>query len=229
MMLARHLVRNRIRLAALLLLGAGGLFALFGTEENDWLIVPGKRVGPITATITRADLTGIFGAKNIEDDEILTSDFGSEGGTRIFGSQPDSSLAILWISEAADSRIRRIRFCPNLVQPGKCRWHTAEGVALGASLKELERLNGHAFQLNGFDWGFGGLITSWSGGRLEKLSVSCGGVTARLDPPPGPASDLRAQLMDEVEGDEEFLSSNSAMQALNPVVDFMSFSFQNCK
>jgi hypothetical protein len=198
-------------------------------EENDWLIVPGKRVGPITATATRADIARIFGAKNVEDGEILKSDFGSETGTRIYGSQPEMSLAIFWMGEAADSRIRRIRFCPGVELPGKCKWHTAEGVTLGASLKELEHLNGHAFQVDGFDWGFGGLITSWGGGRLEKLGASCGGLTVRLDPPPGPASEERARLMNVVEGDDNLTSSGGAMQELNPVIDFMSFSFQNCK
>lgn len=198
-------------------------------EGNDWLIVPGKRVGPIIPTTSRADVVKIFGAKNVTEGEIGTSDMGSETGTEVFGSQPEMSLAILWISDEPDSKIRRIRFCPSVVLPGKCRWHTVEGIALGTSLKELERLNGRAFQVHGFDWGFGGLVTSWGGGRLGKLSSSCGGLTLGLDPPPGPASDERARLMDVVEDDEEFPSSHAAMQALNPVIDFMSMSLQNCR
>ena len=226
-------MRNRVRLvvypmfAICCLLRALALEGHF--ERNDWLIVPGKRVGPIAPTTSRADVVKIFGAKNVTEGEIVTSDMGSEAGTEVFGSQPDMSLAILWISDAPDSRIRRIRFCPSVVLPGKCRWHTPEGIALGTSLKELERLNGHHFQVHGFDWGYGGLVTSWSGGRLGKLSSSCGGLTLRLDPPPGPASDERARLMDVVEDDEDFPSSHSAMQGLNPVIDFMSMSLQNCR
>jgi hypothetical protein len=198
-------------------------------QENDWLIVPGKRVGLITATATRADITRIFGAKNVEEDEIQTSDMASEVGTKVFWSQPDVALAIFWMSDTADAHIRRIRVCATQELPGKCRWHTSEAITLGTSLKELERLNGHAFRVNGFDWGVGGLITSWSGGRLEKLAASCGTLNLRLDPPPGNASEERARLLDDVEGDEEFPSSRASMQGLNPVVDFMSVSFQNCK
>lgn len=197
-------------------------------EENDWLIVPGKRVGPITPAATRADIVRIFGSKNLQDDEIQTSDMANEVGTKVFWGQPDVALAIFWISDAPDARIRRVRVCPNQLLPGKCRWHTAEGITLGTSLKELERINGHAFQVNGFDWGFGGLITSWSGGRLQKFASSCGGLNVRLDPAPGDASDERARLLDDVEGDDEFASSHASMQALNPVVDFMSVSFQGC-
>jgi len=198
-------------------------------EENDWLIVPGKRVGPITAAATRADLVPILGSKNLEDDEIQTSDMATEIGTKVFWGQPDIALAIFWVSDAPDARIRRVRICPNQELPGKCRWHTAEGITLGTSLKELEHLNAHAFQLNGFDWGFGGLVTSWGGGRLEKFAAICGGINLRLDPAPGNASDERARLLDDVEAEEEFASSHGSMQALNPVVDFMSISFQGCR
>lgn len=216
---------------AFLLAGACACFALccLGTENNDWLIVPGKRAGPITPTATRVNIVKLFGARNVEEDEIQTSDFGTEEGTKVFWGTPDSSLAILWLSDAGNSRIRRIRFCPNLVQTAKCRWHTAEGIALGTRLRDLERLNGRGFSLNGFDWGFGGLVTSWNGGRLENLAINCGGLMLRLDPPPGPGSDERARLMEVVEDNEEFASSHAAMQALNPVVDFMSLSFQNCR
>jgi hypothetical protein len=218
-------MRRAFWLAACFLLA----FVCARAQDNDWLIVPGKRVGPITASSTRADLVRVFGAKNVADGDFLTSDMGSENATRVYRDQPEMSLAIFWISDAADSHIRSVRVCPNLILPGKCRWRTAESVTLGVTLKDLERLNGRAFQLNGFDWGFGGLITSWNGGHLDKLATSCGGLNLRLDPPAGPASDDRARLMDQVEGNDEFPSADTAMQALNPVVDFLSVSFQNCR
>lgn len=228
-MLTGAFVKSRIRSAALVLVGGSIVFAAAGVQENDWVIVPGKRVGPITTTATRADLVRLFGGGHVSDSEILKTDFGTETGTIVFGEQPELSLAIFWKTEAPDSRIRRIRFCPNVEIPVKCRWHTAEGITIGTSLKQLEQLNGHPFQLNGFDWGYGGLITSWQGGRLEKLAATCGGLTVRLDPPPGQATDERAQLLDVLDGDQDFASSHSAMQGLNPVVDFISFSFQNCR
>ncbi len=220
---------RRIGSVVSLLLAICGLFGMVRGEEYDWLIVPGKRVGPIVAGTTRADLTRLFGAKNIDDGEILRSDLGTETGSIVYPNAPDLSLAVFWINDAPDSRIRRVRICPDVNLPGKCRWHTAEGITLGSALRDLERLNGRAFQLNGFDWGMGGLITAWQGGRLEKLSAACGGLTVRVDPAPGPASDERARLLDVVEGDDEFSSAHAAMQGLNPVIDFISFSFQNCK
>lgn len=197
-------------------------------DSNDWLIVPGKRAGPITPKTTRADLSRLFGAGNVEDGEIISSDGGREAGTVVFRNQPEAALGILWLDDEADSRIRTIIFCNGSDGTEKCRWHTEDAISFGTDLKTLERLNGRKFKLNGFDWEYGGLITSWEGGRLDRLSVACGRVTVRIDPKPGPPSDARQNLIEQVEEDDEFWSSNAAMQALNPAVDHMSMSFQAC-
>ncbi len=213
--------------AKLAVLGSIAVTAL--AADNDWLIVPGQRVGPITPRTTRADLVRMFGAKNVQDDEIAITDGDRESGTRIFADQPNNSLAILWKGDAPESSVRSIIFCDASEPLSSCKWHTAEGISLGTSLKALEKANGRKFKLNGFDWGYGGLITSWQGGHLEGLAGACGRVTLRLDPPPGPPTDERSELLQRVEGDVEFWSSDSAMQALNPTVDHMSISFQNCE
>lgn len=198
-------------------------------DLNDWLIVPGKRIGPITAKTTRADLVRWFGDKNVEDTQIVVSDGGHENGTLVLGEQPDVALGILWTQEDnADSAVRNVIVCYASRVPDRCRWHTAEAISFGTGLKTLERLNGHKFKLNGFDWAYGGLVTSWEGGRLERLATPCGRVTLRLDPAPGPASDERSELIERVEGDSEFWSFDAPMQALNPAVDHIGVSFQAC-
>jgi hypothetical protein len=39
-------------------------------EQNDWTIVPGQRLGPITAKTTRQDLDRLFGRSNINDRDV---------------------------------------------------------------------------------------------------------------------------------------------------------------
>jgi hypothetical protein len=214
--------------AAGLAMATATVASLASADSNDWLIVPGKRAGPITPKTKRADLVRCFGAKNVEDGEIITSDGGREAGTLVFGDQPDASLGILWVDDTPDAGIRSIVFCNGSERAEKCRWHTEDGISFGTDLKTLERRNGRKFKLNGFDWGYGGLITSWESGRLERLSVACGRVTLRVDPRPGEASDERQSLIEQVEENDEFLSSDAAMQALNPVVDHISMFFQAC-
>lgn len=214
--------------AAGLAIAMAGLASLVALDSNDWLIVPGKRAGPITPKTKRADLVRYFGAKSVEDGEIITSDGGREPGTIVFGDQPEASLGILWVDDAPDAGIRSIVFCNGSERAEKCRWHTDEAISFGTDLKTLERLNGRKFKLNGFDWGYGGLVTSWESGRLERLSVACGRVTLRVDPTPGQASDERQSLIEQVEENDEFWSSDAPMQALNPAVDHLSMSFQGC-
>lgn len=199
-----------------------------GAGLNDWIIVPGKRAGPITPKTTRADLRRFFGAKNVHEADIVGSDGGREPGTIVFGDQPDASLGLLWLDETPDAHVRGIVFCHGSEVAEKCHWHTEERLSFGTDLRTLERFNGRKFKLNGFDWGYGGLITSWEGGRLERLSAACGRVTLRLDPSPGTPSDERSDLIEQVEDNDEFWSSDGPMQALNPSVDHMSMSFRGC-
>lgn len=214
-------------MAALVLLWAAAAVRP-ASDGNDWLIVPGKRIGPITAKTTRADLVRLFGEKNVEDSDIVVSDGGREPGTVVFGGEPDAVLGILWTSDNADATVSGVVVCYGSGAPEHCRWHTVEGISFATTLKALERLNGRKFKLNGFDWGYGGLITSWEGGRLERLATACGRVNVRLDPAPGPASDERSDLIEQVEGDGEFWSSDGPMKALNPAVDHIGVSFQAC-
>ena len=200
----------------------------FAAGTSDWVIVPGRRVGPVTAKTVRADLVRFFGEKNVQDGEIVVSDGGREPGTIVFGDQPDASLGILWVDNNPELRVRSIIVCYGSELPGKCRWHTDDAIGFGTGLKTLEGLNGRKFKLNGFDWGYGGLVTSWEGGQLERLAVPCGRVTLRLDPTAAPVSDERSSLIEQVEGDGEFWSSGPPMQALNPAVDHLSMSFQAC-
>lgn len=180
------------------------------------------------ANTTRANLVRAFGEKNVEDGEIISSDGGREPGTLVFSHRPEAGLGILWLDDTPDARIRTMVFCQEADRAGKCLWHTADPITFGTDLKSLERINGRKFKLNGFDWGYGGLVTSWEGGKLERLFRPCGRVTVRVDPKPGEPSDQRQSLIEQVEDNDEFWSSDPPMRALNPVVDHMSMSFQAC-
>jgi len=108
---------------------------------------------------------------------------------------------------------------------GPGAWKTAEGIATGTSLLQLEKLNGHAFHLAGFAWDYSGTVTSWDGGRLAPLRV--GGVKLSLDPGPRLEPALARKLYEQVQGDGFFPSSHPAMQALNPRVSLIVFLFSN--
>src|SRR5271169_470264 len=67
-------------------------------QKNDWLIVRGQRVGPITAATTRADLDTLFGKGNVRDGSLDSSEI-PEAATVVFGNDPSAALAITWDRE----------------------------------------------------------------------------------------------------------------------------------
>ncbi len=207
---------------------AAGRFATILTLEavclvagdNDWLIVPGKRLGPITATSTRADLIRMFGAKNVVEADVTVGEDEPEPGTILFADEPDKKLAIVWTD---DGHVNSVAICQD--EKANCRWHTADGISLGTSLKMLERLNGRSFQFYGFGWDYGGAVVSWEDGRLERLqSGMCGALDLTLDVN-GSMPPERRKIYDQLQGEVEFSSSDSAAQTLAPAVVSMTLAF----
>lgn len=211
---------------ALMLLASCLLAFRTTPDENDWLIVPGKRAGPITAKTTRSGLVRIFGTQNVSDEDVTVTEDGFQAGTIILKDQPEASLIIVWDQDSPDAHAKMIVFCQSDESTRHCRWHSDNGISFGTNLKTLEALNGRKFKLHGFEWDHSGSVISWNGGHLERLASPCGRLAIGLDPPEGPPSDQREALIEQVEGEGEFWSSDPPMQALNPSVDFMSFSFQ---
>jgi hypothetical protein len=202
-----------------------GLLVLAGAlmgESNDWLLVPGSRVGPITAATTHADLIALFGATNVVDEEVTVTDVGPDRGSVIFKNRPFDSVTVVWSSGGKISVV-----VPCLVQwpdPKKCHWHTSEGITFGTTLKTLENLNGQAFDVAGFGWDYGGTVLDWKGGRLVPLrATSCGQVVVRLEAHPENPSQKR--VYDQFIGDRPFLSSMPGVQTLNPRVYWIVMMF----
>jgi hypothetical protein len=132
-----------VRTMRLTLLLAAALPAL----AHDWLIVPGERVGPITARSTEASLREAFGSAAIVPATIQIDKTTAAPGAEIYRGKPGESLAVVW------PRKERGLWWPLLAIPcygskgPDCRWRTAAGVRVGLSVAELEKLNGKPFLL----------------------------------------------------------------------------------
>jgi hypothetical protein len=114
---------------------------------HDWLIVPGERVGPVTARSTEDDLQAAFGSASMVRATIQIDKTTAAPGVEISRGRPGESLAIVW------PRKERGLWWPLLVIPcygstgAECKWRTAAGVRVGLSVAELEKLNGKPFLL----------------------------------------------------------------------------------
>jgi hypothetical protein len=192
-------------------------------QKNDWLIVPGQRVGPITAATTRADLDTLFGTDNVREGSFDSSDV-PEAATVVFGNDTSAALAVTWDKERASS----IHICFD-TQTGPCRWRTASGIRIGLPLLELQKLNGKTFQLAGYGFEGQGAVTSWRHGMLEEDSAACGHLVVRLTPSAElegrPMSKQESNSLKQAHGDKPYSSGNPLILDLNPFVSALELQF----
>lgn len=192
---------------------SAALAASVPAAPPEWRIVPGRSAGPVTADISEADLRKHYG-EGVEAARIQIGEGETMPGAVLFGGDSLRRAEIIWRDTV--SRRRPARF---ILRGSKSQWRTDEGISLGTTLHELERLNGGAFTLAGFGWDYGGVITDWAGGALGRKLP---GAFLYLDP--GPAQYESAEYS-RVLGDRDYSSAAAPMQRLNPRVAqiFMDF------
>ena len=206
----------RIALATMLLAN------LANAQKIDWLIVSGQRVGPITASTTRAELDAMFGKENVQERNLDISE-GPEAATVVFGNDASAALAITWDRE----RPSTIHICFG-TQTGPCRWRTSGGIRIGLPIRELEKLNEKSFQLTGFGGEPQGTVTSWRKGQLEENPAACGHLVVRLTPSSettGALSKSETSLLKQLQGEKPYSSNYLPMLELNLIVSALEMQF----
>jgi hypothetical protein len=78
------------------------------------------------------------------------------------------------------------------------------GIAPGDAMADVERRNGRPFDLAGFDWDYGGVVSDWHGGRFARLTADTLGFTAvRFQP---------GRAAGAASGEGTFSSASAAMR-----------------
>lgn len=215
-------IRCNLRIIFLALVLSAALSA------HDWSIVPGKRVGPITATATRQILPRLFPKAKIVDDEMELDEGVLFPATFVYKDESSRQLAIVWNGKSAQAHPKEIFICFER-RRGPCEWQAANGIHDGTRLRELEVLNAHGFTVAGFGWNYGGNVTSWDGGALSKWDPA-GSLVLTLDADRLPNGRYSVTLTPEqlrvVQGDHPVSSDAPALRKLDPAVFGMLFKFQ---
>ncbi|OLP16731.1 hypothetical protein BST81_20065 [Leptolyngbya sp. 'hensonii'] len=180
--------------------------------QNDLRIIPGVRVGPVTAKMTRADLVRLFGGSKLQDRTILGPEgIGSFAATRV-NLGPEKSFLVVW----KDSRRRQMLDIRDLGPA----WKTPEGIGIGMGLDQLRQVLGE-FQFLGFGWDYGG------GVLLEQTRLGkrySGKLILRLD-----VNYQKAQKYEQdyraVSGDQTVSSDNPQLKNLEVRVSQMYVIF----
>ncbi len=133
--------------------------------NNDFVIVPGKRVGMITGETTEADVEAAYGKENVRFQSLSVAEGEQREGVLIFPASPNE-LEIIWELEADNGR-------PAFVRLGRegSDWKILGEITVGTTLEKLEEINGKPFTLYGFEWDFGGLVTNWNGGKMSPYAI----------------------------------------------------------
>jgi hypothetical protein len=162
-------------------------------SANNMQIIPGQRVGEVTAKTTRNDLVRIYGASRLSDRIIQ----GPEGIGRFHTTRVnlgERSFTVVWSNAKKD--------VPLDVREFGTAWKTPEGIGVGSSLAELQKQIGE-FQLLGLDWDYGGTVLF----EKTKLAKYNGRLILRVAAAPNAAdrypNDYRA-----VSGDRTLSSNN---------------------
>ncbi len=127
----------------------------------DTLIVPGKRVGAITAKSTFADLVKIYGKQRLSSKKFYGAEGQVELPATLIALGKNRSLTVVWKNAK--------KLTPFQVIIDDPTWKTAEGIGVNASLSKLRQVLGE-FKITGLGWDYGNQVVNLSPAMRAKYN-----------------------------------------------------------
>lgn len=159
-------------------------------------------------------LEQVFGKDNVTFETVPGAEGSEEKASVVFGKDTKRRIEVIWYDEPNRTRPSSISVAP------QSTWRTAQGIGIGMGLAEVERINGKAFTLSGFDWDYGGYVNDWKGGTLAKPAGGCN-LMVRF----GIGDDAPKKPALAVSGDKKFASTNPNMRAVKPAIYYIGISY----
>lgn len=142
-----------------------------------------------------------------------------EKGTTLFKGTPEEAQ-ILWKDTLNYAKPDNV-----LIRPAEGKinqWLVKGGIKIGMTLQELEKINEKAFKIAGFGWDYGGFVTDLQGGKLNgKNDIANLSIRFYYNY----EYEKLTPFAEKVMGEGPFLSSNPAMQSINPKIVEISIRF----
>lgn len=137
---------------------------------TDRVCIPFQKVGPITPNTTEAELNRLFGADKVQRRTIMVAEGTEQRQVSVILPDTPNELILFWRDNNYGGGPKAV-----WIRRGG-EWQTAQGIKVGTSLEELNRINGKPFGFYGFGWDYSGVVNrSWGGGTLATahgLSVT---------------------------------------------------------
>lgn len=169
--------------------------------------------GPFTKAATHASLVKHFGAKNVAWETVDGPEGSTYQVTAIFPKDPAQRIEAVWRDEAGRKDLLGID-----VKSEATLWTGPGGVKMKMPIAEVERRNGKAFMLAGFQWDMWGWVLDWKGGKLPQSAkaAGCDNYTVRFDET-GDSS--------KAAGEGPYASNSKGMKRAKPVVTSFGVGF----
>jgi hypothetical protein len=151
-------------------------------------------------------LTMTYELKNVEFTEVDAGS-GKTMASILYPKDPKKRLEVWWMEP--DKRKDTYLIAIN----GHSTWAGPDGLRLGLTLADLEKLNRRPFKVRGFDKDGTAAVSDWDGGTLAALPGGCkAGVMLRPDAkaPPNAVAAMPSE--------REFSSAYPALRVVNPAV-----------
>lgn len=171
---------------------------------------------------SEAELIEIFGTENVAFDTV----YGPEGEVSqatLLYPKTANQVEITWKNMKKKTGMQKVMLSAWYDRKNErllldSRWKTKMGITIGTPLSEVVKINEKPITFLGFGWDFGGIVSDYHQGKLEKKYA-----TLQLG-----ISDFLNQGNDpdflELMGDNEFSSDNKSAKRLNPVVTSITLS-----
>jgi len=154
-----------------------------------------------------------YGEANVIKSELPGAEGETSQGWMLFPNETEKKL-LIYLDES-DSH-------PGSITANELnsKWHLANSIKMGTDIKALQALNQKPFSFFGFYWDYGGVISDWNGGALDKKAADGSHIGIHLCPPEDP------KLPDNyLSGDGTFQSDDPLAQQFPPVVCEIGLSF----
>lgn len=121
-------------------------------EKDNFVIAPGRSFGPIKKGTTLAQLERLYGKANIRVRTVQPphGDFQKQRAAVIFPGTKDEAVAFL---KERTSRVERV-----VIEKAGGRWRSQEGLRVGTTLAELEKILGGPFPITPYGQDGGGAV-----------------------------------------------------------------------
>jgi hypothetical protein len=132
----------------------------------DSLLITDSSWGFIRADMNFSDLKVLYGEANLKDERICGPEcIDSLDVTKLYPGTNNETI-IYWKEKAWHKTIAMI-----MCYQDSALYHTDKGLKMKSGLSELLRLNGQKISFSGFGWDYGGTITSYNNGLLDKTAL----------------------------------------------------------